>query len=183
MRTGTIIGIIFIVGALLKLAAIWNIISLQWLSNQPWTSYILPCILLYIGASLVVKSFCKDREQWLRRPIPDQEEGRRILCSTKYGGDEYVYNGESFHGARLEASFGGIKLDLRNAVINEDEEIDIHTSFGGVELYVPENVNVLVKSRSFFGGVGNESLSTNDQKLPTLYIVASNFFGGVSIKN
>ena len=79
MRTGTIIGIIFIVGALLKLAAIWNIISLQWLSNQPWTSYILPCILLYIGASLVVKSFCKDRDQWLRRPIPDQEEGRRIL--------------------------------------------------------------------------------------------------------
>ena len=37
--------------------------------------------------------------------------------------------------------------------ITEDEEIEIHTFFGGIELFVPQTVNVLVKSRSIIGGV------------------------------
>jgi hypothetical protein len=54
-----------------------------------------------------------------------------------------------FHGARLDAFCGGIRMDLREAVITEDEEIDIHTFMGGIELLVPVDVNVIVKSRSF----------------------------------
>ena len=64
-----------------------------------------------------------------------------------------IYRGEPFHGARLDAFFGGIRMDLRNAAITEDEEIEIHTFFGGIELFVPQTVNVVVKSRSFIGGV------------------------------
>ena len=64
----------------------------------------------------------------------------------------------------------------------EDEEIDIRTCFGGVELYVPANVNVKVKSRNFFGGVGNKTFRPERQDIPTVFIVASNMFGGVDIK-
>jgi len=39
-------------------------------------------------------------------------------------------------------------MDLREAVITEDEEIDI-PFMGGIELLVPVDVNVIVKSRSF----------------------------------
>lgn len=69
------------------------------------------------------------------------------------------------------------------AVITEDEEIDIHTFCGGIELFVPTHVNVLVKSRSFIGGVGNSAIHNTDPKTPCLHIVASNFIGGVDIKN
>jgi hypothetical protein len=54
---------------------------------------------------------------------------------------------------------------------------------GGVELFVPSTVNVLVKSRSIFGGVGNETVRNENPQTPYLHIVASNLFGGVSIKN
>jgi predicted membrane protein len=74
-------------------------------------------------------------------------------------------------------------MDLREAVITEDEEIDIHTFCGGIELFVPTHVNVEVKSRSFIGGVGNHATRNADPKAPTIHIVASNFFGGVDIKN
>ena len=37
--------------------------------------------------------------------------------------------------------------------ITEDEEIDIHTFFGGIEIIVPTTVNVEVKSQNFIGGV------------------------------
>ena len=73
--------------------------------------------------------------------------------TARTGGDEYVYRGETFHGARLDAFCGGIRMDLREATITEDEEIDIHTFCGGIELFVPNHVNVVVKSRSFIGGV------------------------------
>ena len=131
----------------------------------------------------IIDSYRQDPDQWLQRPLPIGEDGKRIRCSVHYGGDEYVYRGETFHGARLDAFCGGIRLDLREAVITEDEEIDIHTFFGGIELFVPTTVNVEVKSQSFIGGVGNHATHTVDPKAPTLHIIASNFLGGVDIKN
>ena len=186
MKPRTIIGIIFIVASLLKLATIWGLIHWSWftqVTEQPWTTYFCIFMVLYVGVNLIVDSYRRDPDQWLQRPLPIGEDGKRICCSVNYGGDEYVYRGEEFHGARLDAFCGGIRMDLREAVITEDEEIDIHTFCGGIELFVPTHVNVEVKSRSFIGGVGNHATRNADPKAPTIHIVASNFLGGVDIKN
>ena len=183
MKTRTIIGILLIVAGAWKLANMWGIIENDWLWRQPWTMYIAPVALIYIGALVIINSYRRDPDQWLQRPLPIGEDGKRICCTVHYGGDEYVYRGETFHGARLDAFCGGIRLDLREAVITEDEEIDIHTFCGGIELIVPTTVNVEVKSQSFIGGVGNHAVHTTAPKVPTLHIIASNFLGGVDIKN
>ncbi|MBR5101959.1 MAG: hypothetical protein IK092_02440 [Muribaculaceae bacterium] len=183
MKKRTFIGIILIVAALLKLASMWNIIEWDWLWQQPWTAYVAPIVFLCVGLSLIVNGLVLNNGQWLRRPVPLGDNGKRICCSASLGGDEYIYNGEEFHGADLEARFGGIRLDLRDAVITEDEEINIRTLMGGVELYVPANVNVEVNSRSFIGGVGKETNRRIIPNAPCLHIVASNIMGGVSIKN
>ena len=181
MNRRTIIGIIFIVAALLKLADMWGIVHLD--LERPWREYFGPLFLLYVGVELVIYSFRHNPSQWLHRPLPLGEEGKRMCCAVRFGGDEYIFKGEPFHGARLDAFCGGIRLDLREATITEDEEIDIHTFLGGVELLVPANVNVMVKSHSFIGGVGNETVSCSDKDVCTLYITASNFLGGVNVKN
>lgn len=181
MTRRTIIGIIFIVAALLKIADMWGIVHLN--LEQPWTAYFGPLLLLYIGCELVIYSFKKSPSQWLQRPLPLGEDGKRICCAVHFGGDSYKYNGETFHGARLDAFCGGIRLDLRKAVINEDEEIDVHTFMGGVELLVPRCVNVIVKSHNFIGGVSNETTTCQDNDSRRIHITASNFFGGVSVKN
>jgi len=196
MKTRTIIGILLMVAGAWKLANLWGIIENDWLWRQPWTAYVAPALLLYVGVHLIIDSYRRDPDQWLQRPLPIGEDGKRICCSVHYGGDEYVYHGEAFHGARLDAFCGGIRMDLREAVITEDEEIDIHTFCGGIELFVPTHVNVVVKSRSFIGGVGcstpgrllpkrrkNHATRNADPKAPTIHIVASNFFGGVDIRN
>ena len=183
MNRRTMIGIICIVAGLMMLANMWNIVRFDWLWQQPWTAYIAPVLLLLLGVRLIISSFRHNRDKWLQRPVPIGEEGKRIRCSVSFGRDEYVYHGEPFHGARLEAYCGGIRLNLRDASINEDEEIDIHTFMGGVELIVPSSVNVVVNSRSFIGGVGNETTSTVRKDAPNLHIIASNVLGGVSIRN
>ena len=73
-------------------------------------------------------------------------------------------------------------MDLRKAVISEDEEIDIHTFMGGVELLVPPTVNVIVKSHNFLGGVDNQTDGRSIPDAPTIHISASNFLGGVDVK-
>ena len=186
MKPRTIIGMIFIVASLLKLATVWGLIHWSWFANITdsfWATYFYIFVVLYVGVNLIVDSYRRDPDQWLQRPLPIGEDGKRICCSVHYGGDEYVYRGETFRGARLDAFCGGLRMDLRAAVITEDEEIDIHTFCGGIELFVPTRVNVEVKSRSFIGGVGNHSTRAADPMAPTLHIVASNFFGGVDIKN
>ena len=183
MKTRTIIGILLIVAGAWKLANMWGIIENDWLWRQPWTTYVAPVLLLYVGATTIIDSYRCDPDQWLRRPLPIGEDGKRICCAVKYGGDEYVYHGETFHGARLDAFCGGIRMDLREAVITEDEEIDVHTFCGGIELFVPTTVNVEVKSQSFIGGVGNYATHATDPNAPTIHIIASNFLGGMDIKN
>lgn len=183
MNRRTMIGIICIMAGLMMLFNLWNIIRFDWLCQQPWTAYIAPLLLLLIGVRLIISSFRHNRDRWLQRPIPLGEDGKRIRCSVSFGGDEYIYHGEPFHGARLEAYCGGIRLNLCEAVINEDEEIDIHTFMGGVELIVPSTVNVVVNSRSFIGGVGNETTAAVHRDTPCLHVIASNVLGGVSIKN
>ncbi len=186
MKPRTVIGVLLVVASLLKLATLWDILHWSWfetVSEGPWAMYFCIFILLCVGIHLIIESYRRDPDQWLRRPLPIGEEGKRIRCSVHYGGDEYVYHGETFHGARLDASCGGIRLDLREAVITEDEEIDIHTFCGGIELFVPTTVNVEVKSQSFIGGVGNHVNAQADTTAPTIHIIASNFFGGVDIKN
>lgn len=184
-----VVGIVMVVGFSLKLVVMLGLVHLSWLENESSDSiglYLALFIILYLGCWLIIDGFRNDRDQWLQRPLPLNEDGKRILCQVSFGGDEYIYRGETFHGARLEATFGGIRLDLRNAVINEDEEIDIRTCFGGVELFVPPTVNIKVDSRSFFGGVGDDGkrgINNANHGAPTLHIIASNIFGGVAIKN
>lgn len=180
MTRRTIIGFVFIVAALLKLADMWGIFHLN--LERPWTEYFGPLLLLYVGIELVIYGFNHNPSQWLKRPVPVGEQGKRICCSARFGADAYTYRGEPFHGARLDAFFGGIRLDLREAVIREDEEIDIHTFVGGVELFVPDNVNVIVKSHSFIGGVGNDTTNSPEKNARRLHITASNILGGVSVK-
>ena len=183
MTRRTIIGIIFVLAALLKLAGMWNIIHLEWLWNQPWTEYIGPAILLFIGMHLIVYGLSHSHNLWLQRPVPLDENGKRICCSVRFGGDEYIYHGEPFKGARLDVFSGGIRLDLRSAVISEDEEIDIHTFLGGVKLLLPNSVNIITTSRSFIGGINNETTNRIIHDVPCIHIIASNILGGVKISN
>ena len=183
MITRVLIGIALVAMGLLKLGDMCNIIDADWLWQQPWTAYVAPAAMILFGFDLLFRRREHQHENFLQRPVPSSEEGKRIVCKTRFGGDEYVYHGETFHGASLEVFCGGIRLNLRDAVITEDEEIDIHNSCGGVEIFVPQTVNVVVQSRSFLGGVENSASTVATPSVPTIHIIASNFCSGVEIRN
>lgn len=79
MRRRTFFGIIFVVAGLLKLADMWGIVHLDWLWQQPWTAYFGAGLIIYIGIELIISSYQNHPDQWLKRPLPIGDDGKRIV--------------------------------------------------------------------------------------------------------
>ena len=54
--------------------------------------------------------------------------------------------------------------------------------FGGITIFVPEGVKVVINSTPIFGGVSNDIKNKNIDAKNTLYINATSIFGGVEVK-
>ncbi len=86
-------------------------------------------------------------------------------------------------GATLTAVFGGVECDLRKAIINENQVINCSAIFGGIDIYVPSDIKVKIKSSSIFGGVSDDRKDKNEKEdSKTIYINAKCIFGGAEIK-
>lgn len=115
----------------------------------------------------------------VQQPVP-------YSMSALFGGRETEFHDELFTGAIINAICGGVKLNLDYAVIETDVSIDIMCICGGVEIYVPEYVNVVVDSLPIIGGVSNKTKRGNRSVkrpgAPTIFIRATCICGGVDIK-
>ena len=117
------------------------------------------------------------------------DEIKKLNKSNKVGEYNAIFSSqkldfkkEKFIGATLNAVFGGADIDLRDSIINNDVVINASCIFGGIDIHVPNDVKVCVKSNCIFGGVEEKKkIKDNDGKY-TIYINASCIFGGVDIK-
>ena len=99
-----------------------------------------------------------------------------------FSGQDIRFDNEIFKGAELTAVFGGIKCDLRNAVFEGDAVINACCIFGGVDILLPDNVNIKVNSNSIFGGIDNKKHQNSKDNQYTIYLNGTCIFGGVDVK-
>ena len=92
-------------------------------------------------------------------------------------------NSEDLEHVKLECSFGAMKVYFDNAIIQSGKaQLDMHVSFGGVELYVPRGWRVSNQLRASFGGVDEKIKNTYvTEDSPTLVLAGSVSFSGVTI--
>ena len=60
-----IVGIIFVVASLLKLATLWGLFHITWLeraAEEPWATYLAPFILILVGADCIYNALKKSKE-------------------------------------------------------------------------------------------------------------------------
>lgn len=172
-KTGNLIGIATGVALLLACQGILTFDMLWKLA--------LPVILVIIGLSLVFKDaiFGKKTASFKRS---GDRKGQEDSHFAAFGSKNIRYDGQVFYGNDLTAVFGGIECDLRNAIIDEDIIINANVTFGGIDILVPDNVNVEIKSTSIFGGVADKRRVTALASAPTVYVSGICLFGGVDIK-
>ena len=172
-KTGNLIGLA--IGVFLLLCC-QNVLSFGML----W-KLAVPAIIVIIGLKLIFGAVFGDKAN--KMIVEARQNGGNVKsgCAT-FSGQDLNFAGEEFTGAELTAVFGGVKCDLRGAVIEKDCAITATSIFGGIDIFVPYNVNVKINSNSIFGGVSEKNHRPADPNQVTLYINATCVFGGVDIK-
>ena len=176
-NTGDAVGLG--IGALLFLTA-RDIIS----GSLIW-KLLFPLIFVGIGLGILFRGVFGNKGPKMRIETSfhnSNPNGKIEEYTGIFGGDEVRYPMEKFYGCNINAIFGGVELDLTNAIIEEDIQVDITTVFGGVELFVPNHVKVRVNSVPIFGGVSKKNIDSMDPNAPTIYVKSTCMFGGVDIK-
>ena len=86
---------------------------------------------------------------------------------------------------RVVTVMGGCELDFRQAVIDADEvTVTVTAVMGGVEISVPEGVEVDLGGFSLMGGVAHEGRDDPPRPgTPLLRVKAFTFMGGVEVRH
>lgn len=141
----------------------------------------LPIIVIGIGINLIFGGIIGGK---ISKRIKEIESDKTEKPSgfAIFSGHKMNYDAQIFEGAELNAIFGGVECDLRGALIERDCVINASAIFGGIDVFLPEGVNVKVSSNSIFGGVSDKKHKNSDSNAVTVYINATCMFGGVDIK-
>ena len=170
-KTGNIIGLA--IGVFLLLCC-RDVLSFA----MAW-KLLVPAIIVIVGLKMVFNGLFGSKANEMITKMKADGNNPKVGCAT-FSGCDLNYDGEVFDGAELSAVFGGVKCDLRNAVIEKDCAIQVSAIFGGIDIIVPDHVNVKVSTNTIFGGASNKTASHKDG--PTIYISGTCMFGGVEIK-
>lgn len=157
------------------------LLSIQdFFSFEVFGKLIVPVIFVFIGLNMIFKNFLHKGEN--SRSSNVKYQGGSSEYSALFSGSRHQIVGEKFLGTTLNAIFGGVELDLRNAIIDEDIVINATAIFGGIDIHVPSNVRVKVSNVPIFGGVDNKAPTFVDANAPTIFINSTCMFGGIDIK-
>ena len=170
-KTGSLIGLSIGVGLLLWRQDILDI-------GRLW-KLLISVVVVVIGLKLIFGGLFDKKTEAVFSEI--KKEGKTVRSSSAiFSGNDCKVDGEVFEGAELNAVFGGVEYDLRNAIFEKDCAIKATAVFGGIDILVPDHVKVVVNSTGIFGGTSNKAKSLGNTV--TLYVSATSLFGGVDIK-
>lgn len=145
---------------------------------------IVPIILIFVGIRIMFQSAFRKGPKFNAN---DDGSGRAFTGAARSDysavfSSNNIHVTEVFTGTNLNAIFGGVVLDLRNAIINGDVEINATAVFGGIDIYLPNGVKIKSNNVPIFGGVTNKATQSSDPNAPTIYLNSTCMFGGIDIK-
>jgi len=151
----------------------WQLVALDYLSGA-FVLSLWPLLVVLFGVSLILG-------QYRARSVA--RESDFLTSVAVFGGRSERSTSKSFHGADLTAAFGGVELDLRDAIVEHPPAtVTANAMFGGVEVIVPRDWNVRVDVFPLFGGAEDERpRRENEHDEVDLVVTGMALFGGVSV--
>lgn len=144
-----------------------------------------PVLIILAGVSILMRSiFPRQRAADCRSfDASTVEHGEIVNIDARFSGMNLQNDSRNFKGGRIDVRFGGVDLDLRQAAIDGEEAvIDIDVTFGGLELKVPREWQVVVNVDTTMGSVEDKSVPPMNPG-PRLLLRGEAVFGGVEIRH
>ncbi len=177
-------GVLVILGVLFQLDAL-NIARFTW--GEIWPMVIIGVGILVMWSSLQARKLSTFVGKIAAAP---QGDPRTTLNEVAvFGSIERRINTQDFQGGNINAIFGSVELDLRDATILQDEvTLEINSVFGSVELRVPDAWQISSRGHAAFGSFEDDTKNyrTENSAIPTrklLILTGAAVFGSVQIKN
>lgn len=127
------------------------------------------------------KKYEHETEQWENASVENMN-GEEIKIVSRFGSVIRYITSENFKSADVTVRFGAAKIYLDNAMVPAgNATLNLDVSFGGVEIYVPKNWQVINHLDASFGGVDEKGKQSTDV-VSTLTLQGSANFSGVEIR-
>ena len=139
----------------------------------------IPAVLVIIGLYLLFGNVFRSKVTDKLRELKKESGNGEAICAT-FSEQFVTKNDEKFENATVDAVFGSVVLDLTDAKIKDEAVITASAIFGGIDIIVPKDVVVKIKSTPIFGGVSNTTKTKDAKKV--IYIDALALFGSVEVK-
>ncbi len=143
-----------------------------------------PVFVILAGTSIALRGlFWSTRWDRGRFESSAIEHADEVNVDATFSGIKLQNDSRSFKGGRIAVTFGGLELDLREAVMDGSEAtLNISATFSGIELRVPREWQVVVQLRATMGAVEDKSVPPASPS-HRLVLRGETIFGGVEIKN
>lgn len=133
-------------------------------------------ILFFVGAKIAWKAL---------RPVTAPKDPAAALDMLQFmGGTKTVVTTQDFKGGQATAVMGGCEIDLRHASMPEGRPavLDTFAFWGGIEIRVPDDWEVVSQGSAALGGFVNNARSAPGAKR-RLVVTGLAIMGGVEVKN
>ena len=153
-------------------------VNLDIIRGRVWL-YFWPLLIIAAGLWIIFKP----RFGLFKEKAPEIKE-KDLDAFIIFSGIKRRFNTPEFRGGKATALFGGIDLDFAEASLADNKAtIELTAIFGGIEVFVPRDWEVVVDSSSIFGAVEDKHKSAPPAETKaTLFIRATVMFGGIEIK-
>lgn len=150
-------------------------------------SLIFPLLIIALGIAIIVKH--RQPVKFIPGSFTSSEGIRKDFIDdvAVFGGGTKILVTDQFKGGSITAVFGGSEIDLSRCQLAEGENVlDVLMIFGGSDISVPREWNIIVNVTPLFGGFSNKII--RDPAVPidtskTLVIKGLCLFGGGEVKN
>ena len=110
-----------------------------------------------------------------------KDDANIVECKAFFSASTKYINSNNLEKVIIDSSFGGVKVFFDNVELNPNgAEVNIESSFSGIELYIPRQWNVENKANIILGGI-DEKNRRGEITGPTLTITGRLQFCGVEI--
>lgn len=143
-----------------------------------------PVILILIGIRIVWTHYLRSTR---RERVEGSFTQNRLDAVVIFGGREMQIVSENFEGGNITTIFGGVEIDFSGSRLAPGNNVlDVFVMFGGAELRVPRNWNVVLKGMPIFGGFedARKQVAVDELSPENLLIIKGLvLFGGLEVKN
>jgi predicted membrane protein len=139
----------------------------------------------FVGLWAVLLFFVGSRIAWKAlRPVALAKDPAALDLLQFMGGTKTVVTTQDFKGGQAMAVMGGCEIDLRHASMPEARAaaLDTFAFWGGIEIRVPDDWEVVSQGNAVLGGFVNNARSAPGAKR-RLVVTGLAIMGGVEVKN